>query len=131
VIGIPKHLKREPKKRLPLPRPTKRIRARNPKRAKRLFTEDFGSKKYLEAIHVMPCAICGVYGWTVPAHTRSRGAGGKVDDIVPLCCSRWWIEGCHERYDRREVVARYHELRLRTLAKKLHADFQAHTTERE
>lgn len=111
------------------PLPRKPIRKRNPKRAARLFTEDFGSSEYVEHLHSMPCAVCDVWGWTVAAHLTSRGAGGKVDDLAPLCATRFAgtaqaVEGCHERYDARDPEVRQHEMRLRALARRLWSEWQ-------
>ena len=75
------------------------VRAVNPERRKRLFRRNFASSSYVEALHAMPCAVCGVTGWTVAAHTRSRGAGGDASDMVPLCRSRLGVVGCHELLD--------------------------------
>lgn len=96
-----------------------RLKPVNRARKARLFAEDFGSKEYVEHIHSLPCAACLVTGWTEAAHVRSRGAGGKVDDLVPLCGNRLGIEGCHSRFDRHERETRQLEPMLRTLAKRI------------
>lgn len=126
----PKPERTPPKARRPLPRQTKPIPKRNPKRSARVFAEDFGSKAYIEALHAKPCAVCSVFGWTVAGHTKSRGAGGKVEDLVPLCASRFLgtpqaVVGCHELFDARDPEVRQHELLLRTLAKQLWKNWNA------
>lgn len=117
----PKPAPREKKPRKFLKRsPLKKV---NRERRKRLFEEDFGSKEYLAFIHSLPCAVCNEYGWTQAAHTKSRGAGGKVDDVAPLCGNRLGITGCHARYDDHDPEVRQYELMLRSLAKQLRADW--------
>lgn len=78
---------------------------KNVKRRKRLFKEDFHSAAYVKYIRSLPCALCGVEGYSEAAHVRSRGAGGKASDIVPLCGphDKWRLQslyiGCHRMYD--------------------------------
>lgn len=112
-----------PKKRTPLKKVNRARKARR-------FAEDFGGKAYLEFLHGLECAICGApCELTEAAHVRSRGAGGKAEDLVPLCGTRWGILGCHRRFDLREPGIRAHEPRLRSLAKRLWRDFQNNLTE--
>lgn len=105
------------------------IKRSNPKRQKRRFEENYGGAAYVELISTLPCAICGVVGFTVAAHLTARGAGGKANVIAPLCYSRiaypssptpfmrhmggWIIIGCHEKFDLRVPSVRSHEARLR------------------
>jgi hypothetical protein len=105
----------------------------NAKRRKRLFEEDFGGKDYLALIHSLPCAVCGVRGFTVAAHLTSRGAGGKAKDVAPLCRTvpNIWERGCHELYDAHDPKVRSHEPRLRKEAAERHADFVAHIKQEE
>lgn len=101
------------------------LRKRNPKRRARLFAEDFHSKDFVEWIHGWACANCGITGYSEAAHTRSRGAGGKASDIIPLCGNHHGIEGCHSKYDRHaEEIAEYRDC-LRRQAKNYWTDFQA------
>jgi hypothetical protein len=94
-----------------------RIRKRNAKRKAKRFLSDFGGKDYLEYVKSFSCAICGANkNWSVAAHLTSRGAGGKAEDTVALCRTRYGIEGCHERYDAHDPEIRKHEPRLRKLA---------------
>jgi hypothetical protein len=130
-------------RRTPIARSTKPIarhtsvRKSNPERKRRLFEEDFGDEEYVKYLHSLSCAVCEANcEWTVAGHTKSRGAGGKVDDLAPLCASRFLgtataVEGCHEKYDRRDPEVRQHEMRLRSLAKKLRADWLAGREARE
>lgn len=96
--------KPEPRVKQPKPaKPRSPIAKSNPERRERLFEDAFGSVERVEWINAMPCAICDVTGWTENAHVRSRGAGGKACDVVPLCGSRTergiGIEGCHQVFD--------------------------------
>jgi hypothetical protein len=84
----------------------------NAKRRKKRFSVTFGSADYVRAIQAMPCAICGVSGYSEAAHVVSRGAGGKASDLVPLCGLiknvsgdargfSWTatLRGCHHQFD--------------------------------
>ena len=120
----------------PVPKPSKRVKAprelvrktalakSNPERRERSFEDAFGSKARVEWINGLPCAHCDVTGWTQNAHTRSRGAGGKACDVVPLCGSRVergvGVEGCHAILDTRPWDLPEGTVeRLRALAKQL------------
>jgi hypothetical protein len=122
------------KLRVSSPKSPRRLKKVNPKRKKRLFQEDFGGKEYLAYIHSLPCAICEApCEYTEAAHVRSRGAGGKASDLVPLCGNRIYattglsrdvgVVGCHQLFDERKSDARSHEMRLRSLAKKLYSSW--------
>lgn len=93
-------------KRSPLPRPTKRIRARNPKRQRQEFARAYGSEARVEWVKSQPCAVCRVGGYTENAHcppkSHAGGTGRKADSrfIVPLCGDRIGTIGCHGMYDR-------------------------------
>lgn len=69
-------------KRTPLPKT-------NPKRRAKRWAEQFDSPEFLDFVHALPCAVCEQEP-SEAAHARSRGAGGKAADILPLCGE------CHE-----------------------------------
>lgn len=135
-------------KRTPLQRKSRLKRGKqlvksNRKRRAKRFETDFGGKEFLALIHSLPCSICGVVGYSVAAHLKSRGAGGKADVIAPLCSTRldfagvfigygrWTTHvGCHERYDAHDPEIRKHESRLKSEAKSRWQAFQATLTER-
>jgi hypothetical protein len=118
-----------PRERKPRKRPPEKNLAR---KAHRLIT-DFGGAEYNALLKSLPCAVCGVTGFSVAAHLTARGAGGKAEDQVPLCRTRFDIasgamtEGCHEKYDDRQKAVRAFEERLRWLAKGLWWAWQAIT----
>jgi hypothetical protein len=61
-----------------------RVRPVNPERRARLHAEQFST--HADFIRSLPCAVPGCGCRPVdPAHVRSRGAGGKACDQVPLC----------------------------------------------
>ena len=61
-----------------------RIRSRNPARLKRLREAQYGP--HADRIRSLPCLIGrDCHGTVEAAHVRSRGAGGKSSDLVPLC----------------------------------------------
>ena len=104
------------------------LKKRNAKRQARAFSEDFGSPERVTWIQAQPCAICGrtpsecahvrasitaVLCIASPISLRrSRGAGGKAADIVPLCSAHH-----HEQHviGRRSFEA-LHKVNLRALA---------------
>ena len=65
----------------------------NRERKKRRFRECYDSPEFVAWVQSLPCVACG-YGPSEAAHARSRGAGGKASDIVPLCADAW-ATGCH------------------------------------
>lgn len=91
----------------PIPRKTP-IRKRNHKRARKAYDEAYGGS-YATWIRSLPCEACRKAGWrqvwrTVAAHAaRTRGAGGKAPDQVPLCGpheTEWHSRG-RQTFDKR------------------------------
>jgi len=66
-----------------------RLKKRNARRMKKRQEEAFGPKA--DYIRKLPCCVCGTIAPSDPHHVKSRGAGGKARDLVPLC----W--NCHLR----------------------------------
>lgn len=65
------------------------------------------SEAYRRAVASLPCAYCGIEGYSQHAHENDgKGARLKVDDrrAMPLCCSRPGIEGCHVAFDQYRLV---------------------------
>jgi len=60
----------------------------NAKRRARLYLEQFAGPidgyDHAAAIRAMPCCATGILGPSEPHHVKSRGAGGKWTDLVPL-----------------------------------------------
>ena len=65
------------------------------------------SEAYRRAVASLPCAICGLYGYSQCAHSNSgKGAGIKASDLdsFPLCtvhpgADGRLVQGCHENFD--------------------------------
>ena len=60
------------------------------------------SEPYRRLVAALPCAHCGIEGYSQHAHENDgKGKGMKVDDrrAMPLCCTRPGIEGCHAAFD--------------------------------
>ncbi len=61
----------------------------NAKRRARLHREQFVGPipgyDHANAIRKMPCCVTQALPPSVPHHVKSRGAGGKWTDLVPLC----------------------------------------------
>lgn len=78
------------------------------------------SEKYRRLVAAMPCANCGISGYSQHAHAnQDKGAGLKSDDNkgFPLCTVHpgpdgQLIQGCHERFDQ---GAMYSKAERRTL----------------
>ena len=55
------------------------------------------SDEYLRLVAAMPCAMCGIEGYSQAAHAdEGKGMGIKSDDrtCFPLCAPRPGIPGC-------------------------------------
>lgn len=55
------------------------------------------NKNHLRFISQLPCAMCRIGGYSQAAHIGRLGLGIKSPDflVLPLCCQRPDIEGCH------------------------------------
>lgn len=65
------------------------------------------SEPYRRAVASLPCAACGIYGYSQHAHgNEGKGLGIKTDDRTgaPLCCARPGEEGCHAKFDQYRLV---------------------------
>ena len=93
----------------------------NRRREARLHQEQFGSDERKEWMWGMVCAACKS-GWGKPHihHVKTRGAGGKAADTVPLCPK------CHRLVHdmgRRYVEALY-SIDLLSIAKEMERRWQ-------
>lgn len=60
------------------------------------------SEAYRRAVASLPCAICGVPGYSQAAHAnQGKGMGMKACDLTlfPACCDRPGVRGCHSQMD--------------------------------
>lgn len=60
------------------------------------------SDAYRRAVASLPCAICGVYGYSQAAHANTgKGMGMKACDLTcfPACGPRPGAQGCHAALD--------------------------------
>ena len=60
------------------------------------------NEKYRRAVASLPCAICGVPGYSQAAHAnQGKGMGMKACDLTcfPACGPRPGIQGCHAALD--------------------------------
>lgn len=80
------------------PAPAKRIEKEAPVR----------SEAYRRLVAQLPCASCGIYGYSQHAHpNEGKGFALKTDDRLgfPLCCARpGGIEGCHAAFDQYRLL---------------------------
>lgn len=67
-----------PKRRTPMKRS-------NPKRKRERFERAYLSPAYVAFIHSLECAVGSCRNAAECAHVRSRAAGGRWDEIAPLC----------------------------------------------
>lgn len=60
------------------------------------------SEPYRRAVATLPCAICGVHGYSQAAHAnQGKGMGMKACDLTcfPACGPRTGFQGCHAALD--------------------------------
>ena len=60
------------------------------------------SEAYRRWVATLPCAECGIQGYSQAAHpNQGRGLGQKASDdlVFPLCCVRPGHMGCHQMHD--------------------------------
>lgn len=60
------------------------------------------SEEYRRAVASLPCAICGIFGYSQAAHAnQGKGMGLKACDLTcfPACGPRPGIQGCHAALD--------------------------------
>lgn len=63
------------------------------------------SEALRRAVSTLPCAKCGIEGYSQAAHSNlwehGKGRGMKSDDrfVFPLCCTRPGVLGCHAEHD--------------------------------
>jgi len=60
------------------------------------------NEAYRRAVASLPCAICGVYGYSQAAHANTgKGMGMKACDMTcfPACGPRPGFQGCHTALD--------------------------------
>ena len=64
------------------------------------------SEEYRRLVAALPCAACGVIGYSQAAHPPPTGKGIKEDDreCFPLCCSRPMVTGCHVEFDQYRLI---------------------------
>lgn len=70
-------------------------------------TEIVCSERYRRLVASLPCAHCGIYGYSQHAHVNEgKGMGLKTDDRagMPLCCARPGEEGCHAKFDQYRLL---------------------------
>lgn len=78
-----------------------RLKPVNRKRKQSAFARQYGSKARVAWVKSLPCAACGVTGFSENAHLLGNdGAGrkGPYTEIGPLCSTRF-LAGCHAMYD--------------------------------
>jgi hypothetical protein len=60
---------------------------------------------YLKRVAGLPCAECGIWGYSQAAHSNraadGKGLGLKAHYLAtfPLCCTRPGVIGCHVKHD--------------------------------
>ena len=82
-----------------IPRTT-RIKGANRKRKAANLERAHGPAERRAWMSTLPCANCGIVGYSEGAHIKNGGMSRKADArfTIPLCTSRYyigWIVGCH------------------------------------
>lgn len=91
-------------KRSPIKRKTP-VRRSNPDRKRREFTRTYHSDERVKFVRGLPCAACGVQGYSVNAHLLGNDGArrkGPYTSVGPLCDIRFGtptVIGCHITYD--------------------------------
>lgn len=64
-------------------------------------TRPVRSESYRRWVASHACFACGIDGWSQCAHANGGGMGTKTCDTesFPLCCARYGIVGCHQKFD--------------------------------
>jgi len=65
-------------------------------------TRPVRDEAYRRAVAALPCARCGIHGYSQAAHPNTgKGMGTKTDDRLcfPLCADRPGERGCHSLFD--------------------------------
>lgn len=94
----PRRLTRQ--KRSPLLRSPIKKKRRKPAEAERIY----GPPDRREWVTTLPCAACGLIGYSQNAHVlpnKSKGRKGDAKGIAPLCSDASPMR-CHSRFDRYE-----------------------------
>lgn len=76
----------------------------NRERKPREFERAYGSANRAAWVASLPCAACGIVGYSANAHVLGNGGAGRkgdADTIAPLCVSRPGVNGCHDLFDNR------------------------------
>ena len=98
--------------------PKEKVKKRMRSKQKKVSAEELA---YLKRVAALPCASCGIVGYSQAAHSNlyahGKGLGLKADYMAtfPLCCTRPGEVGCHFRFDQRMGMTR-EESDLRTEA---------------
>ena len=90
-------MKRSPIKRRSAPHRTTAIRTRNRKRKAANLERAHGPAERREWIKTLPCANCGIVGYSEGAHIKNGGMSKKADArfTIPLCGRVVGVIGCH------------------------------------
>ena len=67
------------------------------------------SEAYRRAVAQLPCAICGIYGYSQAAHANTgKGIGMKACDLTlfPACADRPGVRGCHSKLDQSALFSK-------------------------
>ena len=64
------------------------------------------NEEYRRLVAALPCAHCGIVGFSQAAHPPPTGKGIKEDDreCFPLCCTRPLVTGCHVEFDQYRLI---------------------------
>lgn len=136
IHPVPKPPRTPRKPRHPL-QSASRPKAKNAKRQKREKVRTNGSPERDAFVRSLPCAACGVVGYSEVAHVGREGKGGSrkanADQTAPLCGPRPAgnrcfanYEGCHRASHRgQQTFEAFYEVDLAECAAETERAYQA------
>jgi hypothetical protein len=77
--------------------------------------EPIRDEHYRRLVAALPCARCGIHGFSQAAHpNEGKAKGAKADDTLcfPLCCTRPGVPGCHVDFDQYRLGTRAESIEM-------------------
>lgn len=83
-----------------VPKPRTPMKRYNPERVEERKEVTDGPQS--DACRMLPCAVCGRVGKSVPHHVVPKARGGTDFDTIPMCdFTKLGVDGCHQEHNRK------------------------------